>query len=156
MAPDPRTCEQLLRPLSALLALKHSAGQRGPREGGWPRAATALLAELVRTGEARACDLATARTVDASVVSRQLAQLERAELISRRPDPADGRVALLCATPAGEREIAEHERRQAQWLCRALRGWGDADVRRLTGLLDAMAADVRRAAQEEDEGTGAQ
>jgi len=152
MGPDPKTCEQLLHPLSALLALKHSAGQRGRA---WPRAASALLAELVRTGEARACDLATARTVDASVVSRQLAQLERAELISRRPDPVDGRVALLRATPAGEREVAEQERRQAQWLCRALSGWGDADVRRLTGLLEAMAADVRRAAQE-GEGIGAQ
>lgn len=109
MAPDPRTCEQLLRPLSALLALKHSAGPRSGacQSAGWPRTATSLLVELVRTDEARACDLATARTVDASVVGRQLAQLERAELINRRPDPADGRVPLLRATPAGERKSAE-------------------------------------------------
>lgn len=153
MGPSPDGCGQLLRPMAALLDLKHFADQRAARENPrLPRAALTLLAELVRTGEARACDLAGARVVAASVVSRQLAQLERAELISRRPDPDDGRVSLLRATPAGERAIAEQEQRQAQWLCRALGGWSDAEVRRLAGLLEGMTADIRRAAQEEGEG----
>lgn len=156
MGPDPQTCGELLRPLSALLGLRHFAGQAATRPGGrLPRAAATLLTELVHAGESRACDLATSRTVDASVVSRQLAQLERAELITRRPDPDDRRVSLLRATGAGRREVAELQRRQSQWLCHALRGWGDADVRRLAGLLETMTADIRQAAQEEDEGTGA-
>jgi DNA-binding MarR family transcriptional regulator len=153
MGPSPDDCGQLLRPMTALLDLKHFADQRAARENPrLPRAALTVLAELVRTGGARACDLASARVVAASVVSRQLAQLERAELISRRPDPDDGRVSLLRATPAGERVIADQEQRQAQWLCRALEGWSDAEVRRLAGLLEGMTADIRRAAQEEGEG----
>lgn len=160
MGPDPDTCGELLRPLSALLGLKHFDSQRAGRSTGHspghlPRAAATLLTELARAGESRACDLATSRIVDASVVSRQLAQLEQAGLISRRPDPDDRRVSLLRATVDGEREVVELERRQSQWLCHALRGWGDDDVHRLAGLLETMTADIRQAAQEEGEGTGA-
>ncbi|MFD0491766.1 MarR family winged helix-turn-helix transcriptional regulator [Saccharopolyspora spinosporotrichia] len=116
-----------------------------------PYAATGLLAELVYRGECRASDLAQHRVVDASVVSRQVHQLEQAGMITRRPDPADRRVSLLRATPDGERALAALERRKAEWLSRALSEWDDDAVRRLVDLLSTAAKDLHRAAHAQEE-----
>lgn len=148
MGPSPETCGALLRPLNALLGLKHFAIQRASdySTDSLPRAAAGLLAELVHSGETRASDLAAYRVVDASVVSRQLSQLEHSGLIVRRPDPEDRRVSFLRATSEGEREIAVLERHKSEWLGQALGEWSDADVSQLAELLENMTADIRRAA----------
>ncbi|MER7016230.1 MarR family transcriptional regulator [Saccharopolyspora sp. NPDC000359] len=144
MGPKLETCGELLRPLRALMGLKQVALQRGYVADQVPYAAAGLLTELVFRGECRASELAHHRVVDASVVSRQVAQLEQAGLISRRPDPADRRVSLLRATPEGETAVAELERRKAEWIAEALGDWEDADVRELTRLLGDAANDIRR------------
>ncbi|GAA0506676.1 MarR family transcriptional regulator [Saccharopolyspora subtropica] len=144
MGPTLKTCGELLRPLRALMALKQVALQRGHFADQVPYAAAGLLTELVHRGECRASDLAHHRIVDASVVSRQLGQLEQAGLITRRPDPADRRVSLLRATPDGERAVAELERRKAEWIASALASWDDAKVRELTRLLGDAMDDIRR------------
>lgn len=145
MGPTLETCGELLRPLRALMGLKQVALQRGYfGDQDIPYAAAGLLAELVFRGECRASDLAHHRIVDASVVSRQVGQLEQAGLISRRPDPADRRVSLLRATPEGEHAVAELERNKAQWIASALEGWEDAEVRELTRLLGEAMNDIRR------------
>lgn len=156
MGPRPETCSALLRPLRTLLGIKHMATTRGhllPDES-LPDAAAGLLGELVHNGESRASDLAAHRFVDASVVSRQVSQLEHAGLISRRPDPVDRRVSLLRATPEGEQLLAEMERRKAEWLSNALDDWDERDVRALAEMLRNAATDVRRAAQDEAENCG--
>ncbi|GAA4865670.1 MarR family winged helix-turn-helix transcriptional regulator [Saccharopolyspora cebuensis] len=145
MGPTQETCSELLRPLRALMGLKQIALQRGHfTTDQVPYAAAGLLAELVFRGECRASDLAHHRVVDASVVSRQVGQLEQAGLITRRPDPADRRVSMLRATPKGEQAVAELERRKAEWLSEALVGWDDERVRELADLLGAAMDDVRR------------
>lgn len=151
MGPEPETCGALLRPVRALLGIKHMAMTRGNvfADESLPDAAAGLLGELVHNGESRASDLAAHRFVDASVVSRQLSQLEDSGLISRRPDPADGRVSLLRATSEGEQQLAELERRKSEWLSRALRDWDERDVRALAEMLRTAATDIRRAMQEE-------
>ena len=145
MGPNLDTCGELLRPLRALMGLKQVALQKGQfNVDGAPYAAAGLLTELVHRGECRASELAHYRIVDASVVSRQLGQLEQAGLITRRPDPADRRVSLLRATPEGERTVARQERRKAQWLSDALADWDDESVRDLARLLGAAMTDIRR------------
>ncbi|MEV5539613.1 MarR family transcriptional regulator [Saccharopolyspora shandongensis] len=145
MGPTLETCAELLRPLRAMLGLKQVAMQRGQfTTEQVPYAAAGLLTELVFRGECRASDLAHHRIVDASVVSRQVGQLEQAGLITRRPDPADRRVALLRATAEGERAVAELERRKAEWIGEALAHWDDAKVRQLAGLLGEAMDDIRR------------
>lgn len=152
MEPAPEACGELLAPLRALLGLKqvalHQINQTAQGDDPLPYAAAGLLGELVCSGESRASELAQHRIVDASVVSRQVAQLEQAGLIARRPAPEDRRVALLSATPEGEQAFAELERRKKEWLGHALRGWSEPDVRRLTELLHAASRDLRSAAQE--------
>lgn len=143
MGPTPETCGELLRPLRALLGLKQVALQKGLEAENVPYAASGLLTELVRRGESRASDLAHHRIVDASVVSRQVGQLESAGLITRRPDPADKRVSLLRATAEGERAVSDLERRKTEWIGEALQGWEDAEVRELARLLDGATQDIR-------------
>lgn len=144
MGPTPETCGELLRPLRALLGLKQAAFQRVTDVDGVPYAASGLLTELVHRGECRASDLAHHRIVDASVVSRQVGQLEHAGLLARRPDPADRRVSLLRATAEGKRVVNELEQRKAEWIGEALANWDDADVRELARLLDGAMEDIRR------------
>ncbi|MGW0894611.1 MarR family winged helix-turn-helix transcriptional regulator [Saccharopolyspora sp. NPDC002578] len=147
MGPTPETCSELLRPLGALMGLKQVAVQtlNQHAQTDLPYAATGLLGELVHCGESRASDLAAHRVVDASVVSRQVSQLEQAGLISRRADPQDRRVSLLRATEEGEQALARIEQHRAEWLSDALRDWDETKVRDLAELLDVAAADIRRA-----------
>ncbi|MDR7302105.1 MarR family winged helix-turn-helix transcriptional regulator [Haloactinomyces albus] len=150
MEPDPATCGELLGPLRALIGLKQLASHWGASQGddALPYAAAGLLGELVHCGESRASELAQHRIVDASVVSRQVAQLEQAGLITRRSAPDDRRVSLLSATPEGKQAFAELEREKEEWLSHALRNWSDSEVRRLTDLLQAASRDLRSAAHE--------
>lgn len=150
MGPTPETCGELLRPLRALLGFKQFAAQHSSEfdAGEISQAAAGLLAELRYRGECRASDLAAYRVVDASVVSRQLGQLEETGLITRRPDPNDRRVALLRTTPAGENELTRIEQCKSEWLSHALHRWDEGDVRRLAELLGSAAADIRQAVHE--------
>jgi DNA-binding MarR family transcriptional regulator len=146
MAPTPETCGALLRPLRDLISLKqlavlHSTQHHDPIS----RAAATVLAEVRHRGECRVAELAAHRTVDASVVSRQIAQLDHAGLIGRRPEPADRRVSLLRVTGAGEELLRQLDRRQAEWLSRALNGWDDEAVRHLVELVSSVTADIRKA-----------
>ncbi|MFR9730477.1 MarR family winged helix-turn-helix transcriptional regulator [Saccharopolyspora sp. MS10] len=132
--------------MRTLMGLKQAAMQTLQHsKNDLPYAATGLLGELVHCGESRASELAAHRVVDASVVSRQVSQLEQAGLITRRPDPRDRRVALLRATPEGEQALARIERRRAEWLSEALRDWDENEIRHLAGLLDTCVTDIRRA-----------
>lgn len=144
MGPNIETCGELLRPLRALMGLKQVALQQAQFSGRVPYAAAGLLTELVFRGECRSSDLAQHRVVDASVVSRQVGQLEHAGLITRRPDPADKRVSLLRATSDGEQAVAELEHRKAEWLREALSGWQDDEVRNLAQLLGTATSDIRQ------------
>ena len=67
-----------------------------------------------------------------------------AGLITRRPAPADRRVSLLRATEAGERAVAELERRKAKVLQAALSDWKDDEVLELGKLLERAMSDIRR------------
>lgn len=145
MGPTPETCGELLRPLRALMGLKQVVMQRGLQLSDQvPYAAAGLLTELVHRGECRVSDLAHHRIVDASVVSRQVNQLEQAGLITRRPDPADKRVSLLRATADGEQVVTDLERKKQEWISEALVDWDDARVRDLARLLGDAMSDIRR------------
>lgn len=79
--------------------------------------------------------------VDQSTVSRHVGKLEAAGLVVRRPDPEDGRGALLEITARGvEAHRAIHRARHAM-LADVLAGWSGPDRARL-------AADLRRLADD--------
>lgn len=85
-----------------------------------------VLFSTVKHGPVRISDLAELEGINPTMLSRIVAKLEDVGLLHRRPDPGDGRAALVEATEAG---LAQH---------RTLR---DQRTRLLTDRLAAMPAD---------------
>ncbi|WP_051740984.1 MarR family winged helix-turn-helix transcriptional regulator [Streptomyces xylophagus] len=95
-----------------------------------------LLGHLEERDGCRATDLAAHYALDKSTVSRQVAALERADLIERRLDTEDHRVQVLHLTDAGRRILAQvTENRQAAFRER-LAGWPEEDLTRFAGYLE--------------------
>ncbi|MGY1830556.1 MarR family winged helix-turn-helix transcriptional regulator [Geodermatophilus sp. SYSU D01180] len=114
--------------------------------GELPSFGWALLVPLERDGEQRCSALAVQAGVDVSVASRQVATLERAGLVERRPDPHDGRASLIRLSAAGVAALAQTRALRAEWATRALADWDEDDARRLTELLERLSDDLDRAA----------
>ncbi|MCX3292295.1 MarR family transcriptional regulator [Streptomyces sp. NEAU-H22] len=94
-----------------------------------------LLGHLEEVGGCRATDLATHYALDKSTVSRQVAALERAGLIERRPDTTDQRVQVLHLTRAGLHILAQvTESRRAAFRER-LADWPAEDLSRFAEYL---------------------
>jgi DNA-binding MarR family transcriptional regulator len=93
----------------ALSALLSAAARRAPRDRSLTSVAT--LSTLARTGPRRITDLAAIEGVTQPSMTALITALERDGLVERHTDPADKRVALIAATPAGL-DYSRH-RRQA-------------------------------------------
>lgn len=105
-------------------------------------AATSLVSTLARIGPVRATELAEHACLDRSTVSRHLRRLEESGYVERRPDPEDGRAALLRASPAGLAHSAAHFAGTVATLEAALSSWPAADVTALAALLRRLAHDL--------------
>ncbi len=70
-----------------------------------------------------------------NTVSTLVRQLTDENLIIRRVDPLDKRVARLALTPSMQRKVAEFRDRRVAMLDAAMRRLSLADQRRVTGLL---------------------
>jgi DNA-binding MarR family transcriptional regulator len=62
-----------------------------------------VLATVVRRGPLRLAQLSQREGINPTMLSRIVAKLTEAGLITRRPDPADARAALLLPTERGRR-----------------------------------------------------
>lgn len=89
------------------------------------------LSVLVFGGPCTLGDLAAAERVTAPTMSRTVAALEADGLVSRRPDPADGRAVRLEATPRGRRLMHRGRALREEQLVRELAGRGERDLRAL-------------------------
>jgi DNA-binding MarR family transcriptional regulator len=65
------------------------------------RTQTSVLGTVIRLGPMRISELAEVEGVNPTMLSRIVAKLEDAGLLRRRPDPADGRAALVEITEEG-------------------------------------------------------
>ncbi|WP_156758599.1 MarR family winged helix-turn-helix transcriptional regulator [Actinokineospora pegani] len=135
------TASELLESLRAVLRAGRAVRQA--RADDLHTAPAALLGVLDRGGAQRMGRLAEHLDVDPSVVSRQVAALIQAGMVSRRPDPDDGRASLLELTPTGADCLVRHRDRWAAWLDRVVADWAEADVTALAGLLNRLSDDVR-------------
>lgn len=144
MGPSDDESLELIRQLRMLNQIQNAVRMRfWDDEFGLHPAAGALLADVVARGECRVSDLAEQRVVDTSVVSRQIAQLEKVGLINRRPSPTDGRVALISPTEHGIEVLAGWKRKQADLIRDALDGWDDNRLAATNAVLRDLVAVLR-------------
>ena len=76
----------------------------------------AVLGRLDREGSRSTSDLAAAEHVRPQSMAQTVSELEADGLVSRRPDPADGRRALLELTDRGLAVLEGERRERVGWL----------------------------------------
>jgi DNA-binding MarR family transcriptional regulator len=105
-------------------------------------ARTFLLAHVDRLAPVRMSDLATHACLDLSTVSRHLRGLEEQGLVTRSPDPADGRATLLDLSDSGRDALDRAVRARTQLIASATGDWSDADRATLAHLMTRLAHDL--------------
>jgi DNA-binding MarR family transcriptional regulator len=74
------------------------------------RTSAATLSVLERRGPQRITALAEHESVTQPAMTGLVQRLEHSGLVSRRPDPLDGRATLIAITEVGSRELGERRR----------------------------------------------
>jgi DNA-binding MarR family transcriptional regulator len=101
-------------------------------------AAYGLLARLDAHGRLRATELAAYIGVGKATMSRQLRALEELGLVTREPDPADGRAWLVTLTDEGRSRVGKvREARRARYVSQ-LAHWDRREVSELARLLHEL------------------
>ncbi len=98
-----------------------------------------LMHRLACAGPTRPSDLAAELGLDLSTVSRHAQGLAQAGMVSRDPDPQDGRSLLLSLTQAGADHMSEAFRRREAAVAVATADWPAADLDTLRRLLGRLA-----------------
>ena len=114
--------------------LRHQDG------GGLGATASSALATVNRVGSPTLGELAGHEHVAAPTMSKVVANLERAGLVSREIDPSDRRVCRLVLTEAGEGHLEENRSRRTAWLVSQLGALPPEDVGRLLAAVDVLEA----------------
>ncbi|SPE58162.1 homoprotocatechuate degradation operon regulator, HpaR [Streptomyces netropsis] len=101
-------------------------------------AAYGLLVRLEDAGTQRATDLAAYFGVGKATMSRQLRALADLGLVTRAPDPADGRASLVQLTEEGRARFTRvRNARRAQYVHK-LADWDRAEIAELARLLHQL------------------
>ena len=127
--------------------LRLSRRLRSTRAGAALSASKLLVLGLLQEDSAAtAAHLAAELRIQPQSLTRLLAGLRADGLISRRPDPADGRQSLIELTPAGAEALAadmlDRRRRLAGAMLRVLTPAEREVLRIAAGLMDRLAAAV--------------
>jgi DNA-binding MarR family transcriptional regulator len=125
-------------------AMRMHDRRNDPHGYGLDRAAYHLLGRLVTEGPKRLSTLAADMCVDLSVVSRQVAALEVAGLVTRTADPVDRRASLIAATDTGLKLFQRKREQFVALLREVLADWTPEERAELAHLMGrfngAMAA----------------
>lgn len=97
--------------------------------------AYSILVRLAETGGERLTDMAAAFGVGKSTVSRQVAVLERLQLLERTPDAEDARSQRLTLTPEGASRLGAARSARRERFRELVSTWPDEDVSTLAELL---------------------
>ena len=97
-----------------------------------------VFTTIVRQESTTISELSETLLADKGQISRTVRELEGLGLVTRRPDPDDGRSALLSPTPEGLDRLAAARHPHKSGLLDVLDDWEVADIERLTQLLHAL------------------
>ena len=101
-----------------------------------------VLARLDRETIASPTELALGERIKPQAMASTLAALESQGLVSRSPDPADGRRALITLTPAGRAALGHRRSVKTALMTRALSEFTADErtqIRQTIALLDRLA-----------------
>jgi len=118
--------------ISVMRNKQHTVGTR------LDRMALVILGTLTHHGPARLTTVADLAGFDASTVSRQVADLEKAGLLSREPDPDDRRAAVLKPTVAGEALMQRLKAGRRRRLTTLVQSWSCDEVSTFGRLLGEL------------------
>jgi DNA-binding MarR family transcriptional regulator len=99
-----------------------------PQHQGLPFVAYSMLSSIDAADGCRAVDLAALYRLDKSTVSRQVGDLERRGLVTKRADPERGRGRVLTVTPAGRALLQEAAAARQAELTRRVATWTDEEL----------------------------
>ena len=97
-----------------------------------------VLTMIAREGAATVSTLADHLSADKGFVSRTVSELEELALVTRVPDPHDGRVRLISLTEFGRGRLHLARAPYQHRLEEELDNWPVTTIDRLTTLLDAL------------------
>ncbi len=97
------------------------------------------LSVVSRFGPLTLSALAERLTADKGFLSRAISELEDLGLVTRTPDPHDGRSRLISVTEVGHRRLADARAPHESRLYEAMADWSIGDIQHLSALLHALA-----------------
>jgi DNA-binding MarR family transcriptional regulator len=98
-----------------------------------------VLTTISREGAATVSTLAEHLAADKGFVSRTVSELEELALVTRVPDPHDGRVRLISVTENGRSRLQLARAPYQHLLAEELDSWPVTSIEQLTTLLNALA-----------------
>jgi DNA-binding MarR family transcriptional regulator len=105
------------------------------------RAAVALLRQIADGEPVRPGELAARLAVEASHVTRQVQQLQKAGYLTRVPDPDDRRAQLIQLTPFGREAVERIREVSCRGMQGALAAWSPEELQQLATLFHRMVDD---------------
>lgn len=97
-----------------------------------------VLSTVVRAGRLQSGALSEMLMTDKSIISRTVKYLEQVGLITREPDPLDGRSSYVVPTAIAIERMDAVRLDDQEMLYDRLRGWDLGDVERLATLLHML------------------
>ncbi|GAB3812179.1 MarR family transcriptional regulator [Micromonospora zhanjiangensis] len=102
------------------------------------RAAYVILRHLDRVGPQNVSALAARLNLDGSTVTRQVTAMQRDGLITREPDPRDGRGTMVSPTAAGLSRMTAVRAARTRLYADILADWPAPDRTHLAALLTRL------------------
>jgi DNA-binding MarR family transcriptional regulator len=137
----PASVESIERELTLLVRRAQKVHLRGgPTEQVVERAAYGILAWLQDTGPLRPSELAGHFHLHASTITRQVASLEQAGLVTREPDAEDRRALRLRLTERGQKVLSTTRAERRGVVRSLLQSWSAEDLANFATLLAAFNA----------------
>ncbi|MDN5717797.1 MAG: MarR family transcriptional regulator [Janibacter sp.] len=138
----PASARQLSTSVIRMLRTLHATRVRAPRVHPGVEASHHSVLVAVRDQPSRVGDIAERNLSDASTVSRQVSHLTSLGLLTKVPDPDDGRAQLVALTDEGAALLAELVDRREAWFADLLSDWSDEDLTAFVGYVDRFCDDV--------------
>lgn len=102
------------------------------------------LATISKQGPLRLAELAQLESVSAPSTTRLVAELVAKGLVSREPDPEDGRAILISITPDGEAAVTAARAARAKMIAELFVGLDPADIAAIAYAVPALERAIER------------